>query len=161
MCVCVCVCVLRFRVALADLLRDVWMQSYAPHDWRHASLVPVPKKGDLRQCDNWRGIALLDVDEKLCGRIIQNQPRSVVEDEVPESQCGFHVSQVPDAVFCARQLIEKAYEHHCMLFLIFIDVRKALDSVPRVALWIALAKFDVHPNLVNLITSFMRISLQQ
>ena len=71
-----------FRVTLADLLRDVWTQSYAPHDWRHASLVPVPKKGDLRQCDNWRGIALLDVVGKLCGRIIQNQLRSVVENEV-------------------------------------------------------------------------------
>ena len=50
------------RVALADLLRDVWTQSYAPHDWHHASLVPVPKKSDLRQCDNSRGIALLVVE---------------------------------------------------------------------------------------------------
>ena len=30
---------LYFRVALADLLLNVWVQSYAPHDWRHASLV--------------------------------------------------------------------------------------------------------------------------
>ena len=98
-----------FRVALADLLRNVWIQSYAPHDWCHASLVPVTKKGDLCQCDNWRGIALLDFVGKLCGRIIQNQVRSVVENELPESQCGFCIGRgCPDAVFCARQLIEKA-----------------------------------------------------
>ena len=77
-----------FRVALSDLLRDVWTQSYAPHDRHHASLVPVPKKGDLRQCDNWRGIALLDVG-KLCSRIIENKLRLVVQNEVPQSQCGF------------------------------------------------------------------------
>ena len=81
-------CGLCFRLALADVLRDVWTQSYAPHDWHHASLVPVPKKGDLRQCDNWQGIALLDVG-KLCGRIIENKLRSVVENEVPQSQYGF------------------------------------------------------------------------
>ena len=77
-----------FRVALADLLRDVWTQSYAPHDWHHASLVPDPKKGDLRQCDKWREIALFDVG-KLCGRIVENKLRSVVENEVLQSQCGF------------------------------------------------------------------------
>ncbi len=43
-CVCVCVCV-------------------CPADWSDAVLVPIPKKGDLTQCDNWRGIALLDVVE--------------------------------------------------------------------------------------------------
>ena len=76
------------RVALADWLRDVWTQSYAPHDWHHAGLVPVPEKGDLRQCDQWRGIALLDVG-KVCGRIIENKLRSVVENDVLQSQCGF------------------------------------------------------------------------
>ena len=41
-----------YRVALADLLGDVWKQLYARHDWRHASLIPVRKKRDLCQCDN-------------------------------------------------------------------------------------------------------------
>ena len=75
-------------MALADWLRDLWTQSYAPHDWHHASLVPVPKKGDLRQCDQWPGIALLDVG-KVCGRIIENKLRSVVENDVAQSKCGF------------------------------------------------------------------------
>ena len=77
-----------FRVALAGLLRDVWTPLYALHDQHHASIAPVPKTGDLRQCDNWRGIALLDVG-KLCGRIIENKLRSLVDNDVPQSQCGF------------------------------------------------------------------------
>ena len=101
----------------------VWTQSYAPHDRRHASLVPVSKKGDLCQCDSWRGTALLDVVGELCGRLIQNQLRSVVKNEVPEQQCGFRVGRrCPDAAFYALQVIEKAYEHHCKLFLIFINL---------------------------------------
>ena len=114
----------------------VWTQSYAPHYWHHASLVPLPKKGDLRQCDNWRGTALLDVVGKLCGRLIQNQLRPVVENEVPELQCGFHIGRgCPDAAFCAVQLIEKACEHNCKLFLIFMNLCKAYDLVPRAGLW--------------------------
>lgn len=94
-------------------------------------LIPVPKKGDLSRCDNFRGIALLDVVGKLCGRIIQNQLWPIVEAEVPESQCGFRVGRgCPDAIFCVRQLIEKAYEHHSSIFLVFIDLYKAYDSVP-------------------------------
>ena len=74
---------------MVDLLQSAWLDMYAPNDWRNAQLVPVPKKGHLSRCDNWRGIALLDVVGKLCGRIIHDRLQSVVEDEVPESQCGF------------------------------------------------------------------------
>ena len=59
-----------------------------------------------------------------------------IENEVPELQCGFRVGRgSPDAAFCARQVIEKAYEHHCKLFIIFIDLCKAYDLVPRAGLW--------------------------
>ena len=43
------------------LFRTVWEARHAPLEWRDALLVPVPKKGDLSCCDNWRGISLLDV----------------------------------------------------------------------------------------------------
>ena len=54
-----------------------------------AVLVPIPKKGDLSSCDNWRGIALLDVVGKVVARVLQEQLQRIVEDELPESQCGF------------------------------------------------------------------------
>ena len=39
-----------------------------PKDWSDALLVPIPKKGDLGKCDNWRGIALLDTVSKVAAR---------------------------------------------------------------------------------------------
>ena len=53
--------------------------------------MPVPKKGNLRLCDNWRGISLLDVVGKVLGRIIQDRLRLVAEDVLPESQCGLEL----------------------------------------------------------------------
>ena len=60
-----------------------------PQDWRDALLVPIPKKGDLSRCDNWRGIALLEVVGKLAARIMQNRLQGIAEAELPEPNAGF------------------------------------------------------------------------
>ena len=46
---------------LLSLIHQVWDECKVPADWCNATLIPVPKKGDLKKCDNWRGIGLLDV----------------------------------------------------------------------------------------------------
>ena len=43
-------------------------------------LIPIPKKGDLSMCDNWRGIALLDVVGKVVAKVIQERLQKVAED---------------------------------------------------------------------------------
>ena len=49
----------------------VWREKQVPTEWHHALLVPIPKKGDLSVCDNWRGISLLDVMGKLFARVLK------------------------------------------------------------------------------------------
>ena len=41
---------------LVELVRDVWEEACVPADWSDAVLIPIPKKGDLSECDKWRGI---------------------------------------------------------------------------------------------------------
>lgn len=53
-----------------------------------------------------------------------------------------------------RQLLEKSYEHRAKIFLMFIDLKKAYDSVPRAALWKALQKLGIPESTVALIRSF-------
>ena len=125
-----------------------------PQEWRDALLVPIPKKGDLTQCDNWRGISLLDVVGKLFTKVVQVRLQRVAEEVLPDSQCGFRAGRgCADMVFCTRQLVKKAREHNTTLYLLFIDLRKAYDSVPREALWQVLRKYGVPPSLVNIIRS--------
>ena len=52
-----------FREHLLDLIHTVWDERQVPREWADAIL--VPKKGNLSSCDNWQGIALLDVVGKL------------------------------------------------------------------------------------------------
>ena len=55
---------------LLVLLEAIWMAGVVVTDWKDAEIVPIPKKGDLRYCSNWRGISLLDVVGKLFGHIL-------------------------------------------------------------------------------------------
>ena len=52
---------------------DVWKRGKVVKDWQNAEIVPIPKKGDLRKYDNWRGISLLDVVGKVFARILQDR----------------------------------------------------------------------------------------
>ena len=83
----------------------------------------IPKKGDR---DNWRGISLLDVVGKVFACILQQRLQKVADDELAESQCGFHRGcGCIDMIFCARQLIEKTLEHKETMYITFVDLRKA------------------------------------
>ena len=106
--------------------KDVWKEGMVPADWSDAVLIPIPNKGDLSQCDNWRGIALLDVVGKVVARVIQGRLQKLAEDELPESQCGFRKGRgCMDMVFTVRQLVEKFWEHKEKLFITFVDLTKA------------------------------------
>ena len=50
-----------FPALLLHLIHAAWREERVPRDWADTVLVPIPKKGDLTYCDNWRGISLLDV----------------------------------------------------------------------------------------------------
>ena len=117
---------------LLSLLQDIWRSGHVVDDWRNALIVPVPKKGNLQSCDNWRGISLLDVIGKIFARIIHDRMQVIAESILPDSQSGFRKGHgCLDMIFVARQLMEKAREHEDSLFVMFVDLKKAYDSVSR------------------------------
>ena len=91
---------------------------------------------------------------KLVARVVQGRLQKLTEIELPESQCGFCRGRgCTDMIFVVRQLAEKAIEHQTKHFFVFVDLRKAYDSVPREVLWIALQKLGVPDILVDIIKS--------
>ena len=76
----------------------------------------------------------------------------IAEGLVPDSRCGFRRGRGSvDKIFVAKQLLEKTREP---LFIMFMDLKKAYDSVPRSALWSVLVKCGVPPIMLNIIKSF-------
>ena len=100
---------------VADLVHRIWEERRVPKEWVDAIL--IPKKGNLKSCDNWRGISLLKVMGKVVARIIQGRLQELAERELPGSQCGFRKGRSStDMVFTTRQLTEKAIEHQAKQF---------------------------------------------
>ena len=56
---------------------------YVVQVWKDAEIVPIPKKGDLRVCDNWRGTSLLGVVGKLFALILQDRLQLIAERVLP------------------------------------------------------------------------------
>ena len=55
---------------LTDLCATVWESKEVPADWKDGVILPIPKKGDLADCNNWRGVTLLSVPGTVMAIII-------------------------------------------------------------------------------------------
>ena len=118
---------------LHELLCLCWEQGYIPKDMRDANIVTLYKnKGDLSDCNNYRGISLLSVVGKVFARVVLNRLQSLASRVYPESQCGFRAgSSTADKIFSLRQLQEKCREQQQPLLLAFVDLTKAFDLVSK------------------------------
>ena len=85
-------------------------------------VINTHRRGTKSKCENYRGITLLPTAYKLYANIIKNRLNAHLEDEMEEEQCGFRKGRsCTDAIFTARQIIEKRKEHKLPLFFLFID----------------------------------------
>ena len=73
-----------FEGTIGDLIKTVWEKRHVPQEWVSAILIPIPKKGNLHCCDNWRGIALLMVVGKVVARVIQNKVAETSSEGAPK-----------------------------------------------------------------------------
>ena len=143
---------------LLDLYTLMWEHGSVIQNFKDASLVHIYKrKGDRLCCDNHRGISLLSIAGKILARIILNRLIKHIEciGLIPESQCGFRSGRgTMDMIFSLRQLQEKCKLQDQELYLLFIDLTKAFDTVSREGLWLLLEKIGCPKNFVAIIRSF-------
>ena len=133
---------------LHDLIKTAWNQEQIPAEWRTSDIVTIyKKKGDRSDCNNSRGISLLSTASKVLAKIMLTRlTKHLTETTLPETQCGFRKERSTcDMIFVARQIQEKCHEQNRELYIAFIDLAKAFDTVNRELLWNVLTRFGV-PN---------------
>lgn len=101
-----------------------------PDEWRERVLVPIFKeKGDVQECENFREIKFLSGTMQIWERVLDE--RLKLEAEVFKGQYGFIPGRgTTNSLFILRQVAEK-YGEKQKLHMVFIDLAKTYDRIPR------------------------------
>ena len=74
-----------------------------PRDWQTGVIIPIFKKGDRKQCTNYRGISLLSLPAKVYAECLERKCREVVESKLEDGQCGFRPGRsTTDQIFTLK-----------------------------------------------------------
>ena len=137
---------------LHGLFEKIWTEEKYPNDWKEGHLVKIPKKGDLSNCNNYRGITLLSIPGKVFTRILLERIKETVDGQLRDNQAGFRKNRsCTDQIAALRIIVEQSIEWNSPLLVNFIDFEKAFDSIDRDTLWKLLRHYGIPPKIVTLI----------
>ena len=138
--------------ALLPLFKKIWNKGEFPHDWKEGHLVKLPKKGDLSNCNNYRGITLLSIPGKVFNRILLERIKEAIDKQLRDEQAGFRKNRSTiDQIASLRIIVEQSLEWNSDLIINFLDYEKAFDSIDRASLWKILRHHGIPEKVVNLI----------
>ena len=72
-----------------QLCQEIWKTQQWPQDWKRSVFIPIPKKGNAKECSNHRTIALISHASKVMLKILQARLHQYVNHELPDVQAGF------------------------------------------------------------------------
>ena len=74
---------------LHSICQQIWKTQQWPQDWKMSAFIPVPKKGNAKECSNYRTIALISHTSKVMLKILQATLQQYMNHELPDVQAGF------------------------------------------------------------------------
>ena len=92
--------------------------------------IPIPKKGNAKECSNYRTIALISHASKVMLKILQARLQQYMNRELPDVQAGFRKGrETGGQIAIMHWIIKKAREFQKNIYFCFIDYAKAFDCV--------------------------------
>ena len=121
---------------LHSICQQIWRTQQWPQDWKRSVFIPMPKKGNAKECSNYCTIALISHTSKVMLKILQAKPQQYVNHELPDVQAGFRKGGgIRDQTSSICWIIKKAREFQKNVLFCFTDYAKAFDSVDPNKLW--------------------------
>ena len=111
---------------LHSICQWIWKTQQWPQDWKRSVFVPIPKKGNAKECSNYHTIALISHVSKVMLKIHQARIQQYVNQELPDVQTGSRKGRgTRDQIANIHWIIEKAREFQKNIYFCFIDYTKA------------------------------------
>ena len=135
-----------------SICQQIWKTQQWPQDWKRSVFIPSPKKGNAKECSNYRRIALISHVSKVMLKILQARPQQYMNCEFPDVQAGFRKARgTSDQIANIHWIIEKAREFQKNIYFCFIDYAKACDCVDHNKLWKILKEMGIPDHLTCLL----------
>ena len=74
---------------LHSICEQIWKIQQLPQDWKRSVFIPIPKKGNAKECSNYHTIALISHASKVMLKILQTRLQQYMKRELPDVQAGF------------------------------------------------------------------------
>ena len=71
------------------MFQSFWKTQQCPQDWKRSVFIPIPKKGNAKECSNYRTIALISHASKVMLKILQDRTEHYMDRELPDGQAGY------------------------------------------------------------------------
>ena len=96
---------------LHSICQHIWKTQQLPQDWKRSVFIPIPKKGNAKQCPNYRTIALISHASNVMLKILQARLQQYMNRELPDVRAGFRKGRgTRDQIANIHWIIEKARE---------------------------------------------------
>ena len=107
------------------IYQQIWKTQQSPKDWKRSIFIPIPKKGNAKECSNFCTTALISHASKVTRKILQARLQQYVNWELPDVQTGFRKDRgTRDQIANIRWIIEKAREFQKNIYFCFICCAK-------------------------------------
>ena len=105
---------------LHSIYQQIWKTQQWPQDWKRSVFIPIPKKGNAKECSNYCTIALISHASKVMLKILQSRLQQYMDLELPDVQVGFRKARgTRDQIVNIRWIIEKPREFQKKRLLLF------------------------------------------
>ena len=115
---------------LHSICQQIWKTQQWPQAWKRSVFIPIPKKGNAKECSNYHTMALISHTGKVMLKILQTRLQQYVNCKLPDVQAGFRKGRgTRDQIANICWITEKATELQKNIYFCFIDYAKASDCV--------------------------------
>ena len=121
---------------LHSICQQIWKTQQWPQDWKRSVFIPIPKKGNVKECSNYHTIALISRASKIMLKILQAKLQQYVNQELSDVQPGFREGRGNrDQIANICWITGTAREFQKNIYSCSIDYAKAFDCVNHNKLW--------------------------
>ena len=137
---------------LHSICQQIWKIQQWPQDGNRSLFIPIPKKGNAKECSHYHTIALISHATEVMLKIPQVRLQQCMNHELPDVQAGFKKGRgTRDQIANIRLIIEKVREFRKNIYFCFIDYAKAFDCVDHNKLWKILQEMGIPDHLTCLL----------